>query len=199
MRVSAVMYETPSRQYSCTPTTCKGLQRLLQMTELFCKTWDIMLNPKKSKNMQFGKKVESLPFLQLDGNDLEWVETWSYLGVTLKSNKEFDCCIAQKLKSFYRSANAILRIEGRSNELVMLQLIETHCIPILSYAVDSIHVADRDTRRKLRVAYNSVFRHIFGYRRSESVSDLQHQLGRPTREELVARRKSRFLTNLSID
>ena len=53
----------------------KGLQRLLQMTELFCKTWDIMLNPKKSKNMQFGKKVESLPFLQLDGNDLEWVET----------------------------------------------------------------------------------------------------------------------------
>ena len=177
----------------------KGLQRLLQMTELFCKTWDIMLNPKKSKNMQFRKKVESLPFLQLDGNDLEWVETWSYLGVTLKSNKEFDCCIAQKLKSFYRSANAILRIEGRSNELVMLQLIETHCIPILSYAVDSIHVADRDTRRKLRVAYNSVFRHIFGYRRSESVSDLQHQLGRPTWEELVARRKSRFLTNLSID
>ena len=81
----------------------------------------------------------------------------------------------------------------------MLQLIETHCIPILSYAVDSIHVADRDTRRKLRVAYNSVFRHIFGYRRSESVSDLQHQLGRPTWEELVERRKSRFLTNLSID
>ena len=175
----------------------KGLQRLLQMTELFCKTWDIMLNPKKSKNMQFGKKVESLPFLQLDGNDLEWVETWTYLGVTLKSNKEFDCCIAQKLKSFYRSANAILRIEGRSNELVMLQLIETHCIPILSYAVDSIHVADRDTRRKL--CYNSVFRRIFGYRRSESVSDLQHQLGRPTWEELVERRKSRFLTNLSID
>ena len=79
----------------------------------------------------------------------------------------------------------------------MLQLIETHCIPILSYAVDSIHVADRDTRRKL--CYNSVFRRIFGYRRSESVSDLQHQLGRPTWEELVERRKSRFLTNLSID
>ena len=40
-------------------------------------------------------------------------------------------------------------IEGRSNELVILQTIETHCIPILSNAVAAIHVADRETRRKL--------------------------------------------------
>ena len=79
----------------------------------------------------------------------------------------------------------------------MLQLIETHCIPILSYAIEVIHVADRDTRRKLRVAYNSVFRHIFGYRRSESVTDLQHQLGRPTWEELVETRTTRFKSRLT--
>ena len=72
----------------------KGLQRLLLMTETYCNTWDIMLNLRKSKNMQFGKKVDSLPFLQLDGNNLEWVESWTYLGVTLKSHKEFNCCIA---------------------------------------------------------------------------------------------------------
>ena len=66
--------------------------------------------------MMFGKKVDSLPFLQLDGKDLEWVNSWTYLGVTLLSHKEFNCCINQKLKSFYRSANAILRIEGRSGQ-----------------------------------------------------------------------------------
>ena len=32
----------------------KGLQRLLILTEKYCKDWDIMLNPKKSKNIQFG-------------------------------------------------------------------------------------------------------------------------------------------------
>ena len=81
--------------------------------------------------MQFGKKVDILPFLQLDGNDLEWVSSWTYLGVTLLSHKEFNCCINQKLKSFYRSANAILRVDGHSNELVMLQLLESHCLSIL--------------------------------------------------------------------
>ena len=176
----------------------KGLQRLLKLTEDFCSTWDIMLNPKKSKNMMFGKKVDSLPFLQLDGKDLEWVNSWTYLGVTLLSHKEFNCCINQKLKSFYRSANAILRIEGRSNELVMLQLLESHCLSILSYAIEVIHVADRDTRRKMRVAYNSMFRQIFSYRRSESVTDLQHRLGRPTWEELVEKRTTKFLASVSL-
>ena len=175
----------------------KGLQRLLRLTENFCSTWDIMLNPKKSKNMQFGKKEDSLPFLQLDGNALEWVNSWSYLGVTLRAHKVFDCCVAEKLKSFYRSANAILRVEGRSNELVMLQLLESHCLSILSYAIEVISVADRDTRRKLRVAYNSMFRQIFCYRRSESVTDLQHQLGRPTWEELVDKRTNKFLLTVS--
>ena len=79
----------------------------------------------------------------------------------------------------------------------MLQLIETHCVPILSYEIKVINVADRDTRRKLKDAYNSVFRHIFGYRRSESVTDLQFQLGRHTWEELVETRTTRFYSRLT--
>ena len=146
--------------------------------------------------MQFGKKEDGLPSLQLDGHALEWVELWTYLGVTLRSHKEFDCCVREKLKSFYRSANAILRVEGRSNELVMLQLLETHCVSILCYAIEVICVSDRDMCRKLRVAYNAIFRQIFGYRRSESVRDLQHQLGRPTWEELVEKRTAKFLTTV---
>ena len=147
--------------------------------------------------MQFGKKFKNLPSLQLDQKDLEWVGKWTYLGVTILSHKEFNCCIAEKVNSSYRSANAILRIEGRSNELVMLQLLETHCLSILAYAIEVIHVADSDTRRKLRVAYNSMFRQVFGYGRTESVTELQHSLGRPTWEELVAKRSSKFSTSLS--
>ena len=174
-----------------------GLQKLLSLVGKYCHDWDIMLNPKKSKNMQFGKKANSLPPLLLNGKSLEWVEKWSYLGVTLSSHKQFNSCISNKLKSFYRSDNAILRIEGRSNELVMLQLLESHCISVLTYAIEVIYIADRDIRRKLRVAYNSIFRQIFGYRISESVTDLQHQLGRPTWEELIEARTSKFIFKLS--
>ena len=137
----------------------KGLQRLLQLTEKYCDEWDVMLNSKKSKNMQFGKRIPNLFSLQLNGKSLEWVESWTYLGVTLLSHKQFNCSIEEKLTSFYRSANAILRIEGRLSELVMLQLLESHSLSILTYGIEVIHVADADTRRKLRVAYNSI--HIF--------------------------------------
>ena len=116
-----------------------------------------------------------------------------YLGVVVKSGSRFGCSIKEKVKSFYRSLNGILRVEGRSQDMILLRLLEAHCIPILSYGIETIHVTNQDERRSLRVAYNSVFRQIFSYRRYESVSDLQHALGRPTWEELVQKRKDSFL------
>ena len=121
------------------PSLC-GLQMLLSATEQYCKDWDIMLNPKKTKNLSFGKKSE-LPPLTLDDKTIEWVDSWTYLGVKLLSHKHFNCDIDDKVKSFYRCANAILRIEGRSDEIVMLQLIESQCVSILTYAIEVIHVA----------------------------------------------------------
>ena len=94
----------------------------------------------------------------------------------------------------------ILRIEGRSEETVMLQLMESHCLPILTHAIDVIHVADRDERRRggaAAVAYNSIFRKLFDYRQWESVTELQHALKRPTWEELVNARRSKFRDRIS--
>ena len=79
----------------------------------------------------------------------------------------------------------------------MLRLVETHCVPLLTFAIEVIHVANRDERRQLRVAYNSVFRKIFGYRWSESVTALQHFLNCPTWEELVERRRLGFLARIA--
>ena len=139
-----------------------------------------------------------LALLKLDGKDIEWVVSWPYLGVTIKSHVTFNCCIDKKVKSFYRSANGILRIEGRSNETVMLQLLESHCLPILTYAIEAIHIVSRDERRRLRVAYNSIFRKVFNYRTWESVTDLQHALQRPTWEELVDDRRQRFSQRIAL-
>ena len=53
-----------------------------------------------------------------------------------------------------------------------------------------------ETRRQLGVAYNSVFRKIFGYRWFQSVSNLQAFLSGPTWEELVERRQNCFHARL---
>ena len=146
--------------------------------------------------MSFGKKMTNLTTLRLDGKPLEWVSTWKYLGVTLSSYESFNCSVDDRLKSFYKSLNSILRIEGRSNDLVMLRLLESHSLPILTYAIEIVHVANSDSRRKMRVAYNAIFHKIFNYRYHESVTELQHFLERPTWEELVATRIEKFHENL---
>ena len=57
------------------------------------------------------------------------------------------------------------------------------------YFLPVICISNRDERRQLRVAYNSLFRKIFHYRWSESVTALQSFLGRPTWEQLVEKRR----------
>ena len=79
----------------------------------------------------------------------------------------------------------------------MLQLLEIQCVSVLTYATEVIHIVNRNERRRLRVAYNSIFRRIFGYRTRESVTDLQHALLRPTGEELLAKRNAKFLKNVA--
>ena len=128
----------------------------------------------------------------MDGTEIDWERQCKYLGVTLVSGPSFSCCTKEPLRKFYRALNAINRIEGRSDEMVMLRLLETHCVPILTYAAEVIYVNDRAERRQIRVAYNAVYRKMFGYSYRESVTLLQHTLNRPTWEELVEKRKRNF-------
>ena len=130
--------------------------------------------------------------------EAQWVTHWKYLGVTLVQGSRFGCCIDATLKKFYRSANAILRVDGRSDDIVMLRLLETHCLSVLSYAIEVIEIADRKQKSKMRVAYNSMFRNLFGYSWRESVTELQHALGRPTWEELVSIRTENFKSKIQL-
>ena len=103
----------------------KGLSIFLKLCESYCIEWDIGLNAKKSRNLFFGKRTNILPDIILNGNTIEWADQWSYLGVTLRSAKVFNCSVTARTKSSI-GAQTIFRIDGRSNDMVMLCLIETH-------------------------------------------------------------------------
>ena len=83
-------------------------------------------------------------------------------------------------------------MEGRSDELTMLKLVEAHCVPILTYGIEIADFLDSSQKSKIRAAYNSLFRKIFGYRNFESVTNLQLSLARPTWELLCESRKVSF-------
>lgn len=127
----------------------KGLQLLLDACAEYCLEWDIMLNSKKSKNMVFGTRINPTFCVRLGNEELPWEPSCKYLGVTLKSGPTFGCCVKETIAKFYKALNTILRIDGRSDDMVMLRLLEAHCLPILSYGVEVLHVTDRDDRRHM--------------------------------------------------
>ena len=176
----------------------KGLGLLLDTCNEFCIEWDICLNAKKSKLLYFGKECTNLFSPVLNGQILEWVNSWNYLGVTVVSGKRFGCSVYKRIRKFYRCANAIFRVEGRSDDLTMLRLVESHCVPLLTYGIEISHLSDARERSKIRAAYNSLFRRIFGYRTYESVTQLQLNLARPTWELLIEELKDGFYRRLSM-
>ena len=175
----------------------KGLCILLEACNDYCTDWDICLNARKSKLIYFGKRCNDLYAPSINGTPLVWVDTCMYLGVCLVSSQYFKCSVTDRISKFYRCANAIFRIDGRSDDLTMLRLVETHCVPILTYGIEVIEYYDQRQRSKIRAAYNSLFRKIFGYRNFESVTNLQLSLARPTWELLCDSRKTSFYHRLS--
>ena len=128
----------------------------------------------------------------------EWVDSCVYLGVCLVSSRRFKCSISERIQKFYRCANATFCVEGHSDDLTMLRLVKTHCIPILTYCIELADFFNYRERSKVRAAYNSVFRKIFAYRNFESVTELQLSLARPTWEMLCEIRKDSFYQRLSL-
>ena len=89
------------------------------------------------------------------------MEKWKYLGVTLIHGRKFGCCVDDTLSKYCRAVNSVLCVDGRSGDIVMLRLLKAHCVPVLSYAIEEVNVADRKQLSKMRAAYNSIFRKLF--------------------------------------
>ena len=78
----------------------RGLDSLLRICGEYCSEWDICLSAKESNNLYFGKRINISHDIKLNGNSIEWVDKWIYLGVTLKSAKSFECCVKDRIKKF---------------------------------------------------------------------------------------------------
>ena len=76
----------------------------------------------------------------------------------------------------------------------MLKLLEVHCISILTYAIDVIHVANLAGYRWPTTLSS---REFTNYKPWESFTELQHALQRPTWEELVNKRQAKFRDRIS--
>lgn len=80
-------------------------------------------------------------------------------------------------------------------EAVQLQLLMSYSAPILTYSVENLVTLQRSCQL-MQVAYNAIFRRALGYRKTQSVSEVQRFFGYPNWETLCTERKSQFLGRL---
>ena len=71
---------------------------------------------------------------------LSWSHTLKYLGVVFKSARNTVVTdVDETVRKCYASANAILSHVKYASEMSKLFLVETFCIPVLSYSCESLN------------------------------------------------------------
>ena len=149
-----------------------ALQKLLDICHEYGVEHDVIYNPLKSVCMVFKPDRFSLkcPLVHLGNNVLEYQEKVKYLGVLLNNNLNDNDDIMKQMRGLYARANSVLRKFAACSFEVKLRLFQAFCTSF--YCAHLWYKFTKHVMTKVRVAYNNVFRLLFGYRRSCSASEM---------------------------
>jgi len=152
-------------------------------------------NVDKSYGIAFGPNVGNLPSLCVGDKTLNWSSTVKYVSVHFVSGKHLSIDFDVVKREFYSAYNCVLSNSHCTNELIQLQLQESYCLPILTYAFPGLRV-NASQIRELNVCWNSVYRKIFHYNRWESVKCCINGLGRMDSVHILAFQALKFWKSL---
>ena len=148
------------------------LQTMLDKCALVGSQLGIAFNSTKSKSIIIGPNVLSKSVnLNINGAPLQWVDKLKYLGIYLCSGSSFIVDLTETRRKFFACLNSIISKCRYSSELVNLKLVESHCLPILSYAMESLNV-NISQLKEINSWWNAVYRKLFNYNKWESVKEV---------------------------
>ena len=143
--------------------------------------------------MIFGNmKGKTITPLTLYNKPLEFVSQWTYLGSTIVAGVSLSFSCRKELSNFYRSLNSLLTSVQKPDELVLMHLMYTNCVPGLVHAAE-VKILPNSELNDCNVALNNGIRRIFSYNRWESTRYLRQQLSFPSITEIFHSRNRKFL------
>ena len=156
----------------------------------------IQFNYSKCKCMIIGPNTpQSIADLKINGKSLMWESQIKYLGVLLRAGKTFGIDLSEVRRKFFISVNSILCRAKYANDITKLHLLESQCLPILLYAIESVSLSNNELRQ-INSWWNSVYRKIFHYNKWESVKELIHYLRKLDVLHLENLRRMNFIKKL---
>jgi hypothetical protein len=171
------------------------LQKLLSTCEQELNWLDMAINVNKSCCMRIGPRCDAkcANITTSTGHKLPWVDEIKYLGVCIVRSRHFKCSWVQARKGFYRSLNAIFGRVGRvASEEVVLQLINSKCLPVLLYGVEACPLNKSDIN-SMDFAVNRFMMKLFKCTSIEVIRYCQYCFGFSLPSEHIAKRTTKFL------
>ena len=110
-------------------------------------------------------------------------DTEVYCTIVSDTRGRFTFSTRSELCSFYGASNSVVRAACRPNDLVLMQLLYTVCVPSLTYCAEVKELSSRDMN-DCNVALNNAIRFIFSYNRWESTRHLRQELKYPNIYEI---------------
>lgn len=177
-----------------------GLQALLDICDSTISNLQLKFNSSKSYCICFGSRYSHIVLpMKLGSEDILWVNAIKYLGVTVREGAKMNVDLDVVKRKFYASCNSILSNSIFQSELIRLQLLESYCLPILTYCV-AIWDLTKKQVAYLNACWNMIYRKIFGFHKWESVRCCIDGLGRLDFEHIYVWLRCKFLKgNLGCD
>ena len=160
----------------------KGLQKMLDILEKYCKENELSVNTKKTKCMVFNKTGRTIlrPFY-LNGVQLEMVRSYKYLGFLLTPSGE----IKTGLKDLRdRAMRAFLKIKAdlgcsfNQDIPLVMSLIDSLVKPILLYACDFWGCMKLPVINPVDNLYISMLKQILGVQKQTTNAGVYLELGK---------------------
>ena len=139
-----------------------ALQQLLNVCEVYARNYEMCYNAKKTACMViYPKAMKNMcpPRLYLNSKELSWVAEHKYLGIFVTSNNCDDRDIQRQVHATYCRGNVLISKFRKCTEDVKTQLFNSFCSNF--YACHLWSNFHDNVYRRIRVAYNNVFRGLF--------------------------------------
>src|SRR5271165_3878920 len=123
---------------------------------------DMKINVNKSVCIRIGvrHKAEVANFV-IQTQAMEWKCELKHLGVYLLSAKVLKSNLQSVRQKYFRALNGLFaKVGTRSSPMVTLSLIDSFCVPLLSYGIESFNVRKAEYNY-LNSAYDAAFDKIF--------------------------------------
>ena len=182
----------------CLMASCAiALQELIGLCYAYSVDIDLNFNATKSYCVAFTPKLYklALPSLHINHFPISYTDSIKYLGYIFTSDNSDDAEMLRQMRLLYCRSNRLIRMFNKCSQNVLIELCRSFCTTFYCPYFWTQH--KKATFSKFRVAYNNVYRKVFGLKRRSSASEMFVLNNISNFKALVRKSIFAFITRLS--